>query len=446
MRSANTMMISKIKITCFILAVLPLFCFAQINSPYSRYGIGNLVPQGNIANRAMGGISAGFSDPTSVNAVNPATYSDLIYSTLDIGLEYDGLNLKSKQPLGSFTSNNGIISYMELGFPLLRGNKKAAKNKVSWGMALGLKPISKINYKVGSNTFSTDSSLTTYEGTGGVNEAFLGTGLRIKNFSFGFNTGYLFGEKSYDTRLYFNSTSTNLDSNYYYRTHYGSHTRFGGIFLDAGLQYTVKFKKSSLTFGGYGTFQKKYGGSKDDLLETFDYNVQSETPQPIDTVISIAGQKGKVQMPSTFGAGFSYSNEHLLIGADYETTQWNNYSFFGEKDFVKNSWNAKIGLQYFPASEGSTGYFNYVKYRAGFSFGQDYIDVENSLPVYTISVGGSFPMKLKHSFYDHQYSIMNVTFEYGNRGNNNNNITENTYKLSLGFSLSDIWFLRQKYQ
>lgn len=445
MRSANTMMISKIKITCLILAALPLFCYAQENSPYSRYGIGNLVPQGNIANRAMGGISAGVSDATIVNTVNPATYSGLIYSTLDIGAEYDGLNLKSKEPLGNFKSNNGIISYMELGIPLLNGNKKAQKNKISWGMAIGLKPISKINYKVGSGVYSIDSSLTTYDGTGGVNEAFLGTGIRIKNFSIGFNTGYLFGEKSYNTRLYFNNTISSQDSNYYYRAHYESHTRFGGIFLDAGMQYAFKFEKSSLVLGAYGTLQKKYNGSKDEVLESFDYNSQSESPQPIDTASSIT-EKGKVQLPSTFGAGLTYSNQHFLIGADYETTNWNNYSFFGQKDFLKNSWNAKIGLQYLPASDGTTGYFNYVKYRAGFSFGQDYVDIEKSLPIYTFSIGGAFPMKLKHNFYDNQYSIMNVTFEYGSRGNNNNNITENTYKLSIGFSLSDIWFLRQKYQ
>ena len=174
--------------------------------------------------------------------------------------------------------------------------------------------------------------------------------------------------------------------------------------------------------------------------------VKTELPQPIDTVTYFPRQKGNVQMPATFGGGFVYSNEHLLIGADYETTQWSNYRFFGQKDFVKNSWNTKIGLQYLPATSSSTGYFNFVKYRAGFSFGEDYINVDNSLPVYTVSVGGSFPLKLKHSFYDHQYSIMNFTFEYLNRGNNSNNLTENMYKVSLGFSLSDIWFIRQKYQ
>ncbi len=441
MQSANTMKILKIKFTCFILAALPLFCFAQLNSPYSRYGVGNLVSQANIANRGMGGISAAYTDPTSINTINPASYSDLIYSTLDIGLEYDGLNLKSKTPQGIFKSNYGIVPYLEIGFPLLRGNKKAEKHKISLGMAFGLKPITRINYKIGSSTFSIDSSLTSYEGSGGVNEAFVGTGIRIKNFSIGFNTGYLFGQKNYDTRLIFNNDSLN-----YYKTHYGSQTRFGGMFLDAGIQYLARINKSAIIFGAYGTLQRKYNGTKDDLLETFNYNVQTLAPQPIDTISYISGQKGKVQMPATLGGGIAFSNEHLLIGADYETTKWSNYSFFGQKDFVKNSWNAKIGIQYLPASSGTSGYFNFVKYRAGVSFGQDYIDVENSLPVYTVSVGGSFPLKLKRSFYDHQYSIMNFTFEYGNRGNNNNNLTENIYKVSLGFSLSDIWFLRQKYQ
>ena len=74
-------MIPKHKLTCLLLAALPLFCFAQENSPYSRYGVGNILPSGNIQNRGMGGISAGFSDPATINTVNPATYSDLLYNT-----------------------------------------------------------------------------------------------------------------------------------------------------------------------------------------------------------------------------------------------------------------------------------------------------------------------------------------------------------------------------
>lgn len=441
MQSANIMTNRKAKLILLLIAFVPLFCFAQDNSPYSRYGIGNLIPQSNIANRAMGGISAGFSDPTSVNSVNPATYGDLVYSTLDLGIEYDGRELKSSNPPANYKANNGIVPYMQFGFPLLRNNKNALKNRTSWGMAFGLRQVSNISYKVeNTNRLPFDTISTLYEGKGGVNQAFIGTGLKIKNFSFGFNTGYLFGNNDYDTRVSFPNDT--LD---YYRTHYGNQTNFGGIFLDAGVQYSAKLKKGELTFGAYGTLQKKYKGVKDQVLETFDIS-GTGVPVPIDTISKSSNQKGDIQLPGSFAVGFAYSGDHVTIGADYQTTAWDNYRFFGQKDLVQNSWMTKIGMQYLPAGPGSTGYFNYVKYRAGFAFGRDYVMADHSLPVYTVSIGGAFPLKLKHSFYDHQYSIMNVTFEYGNRGNNQNNLRENTYKLSLGFSLSDIWFLRQKYQ
>ena len=435
-------MISKIRITCFLLAVFPLICFAQENSPYSRYGVGNVVPPSNIANRAMGGISAAFSDPTSINTVNPASYGNLIYTTLDVGFEYDGINLKSKVPEGNYKSNNGVISYLQVGFPLLMGNKKAQKNKTAWAIAFGLKPITRISYKIqNAGKSSVDSTTTVYEGNGGTNEAFIGTALKIKNLSIGINTGYLFGEKDYDTRLSFNNDTVS-----FYKTHYGSQTRFGGAFLNAGAQYTAKIKGGSLRFGMYGNLKQQFHASRDDIRETYQEDPQSGSQVRIDSVYENNSQDGKVQLPGTFGAGITLEKEHLVVGADYETTQWDSYRFFGQKDLVKNSWTARVGLQYLPASLGATGYFNYVKYRAGFSFGTDYIAADHSLPVYTISLGGAFPLKLKHTFYDLQYSVMNFTFEYGNRGNDQNNITENLYKISLGFSLSDVWFRRSKYQ
>ncbi|MEO8569676.1 MAG: hypothetical protein ABI419_11080 [Ginsengibacter sp.] len=434
-------MIPKYKLTCLLLAALPLFCFAQENSPYSRYGIGNLVPEGNIFNRGMGGVSAAFSDPVTVNNINPASYSGIVYTTLDVGVEYDGRIIKSQNPLGTFKSNNGIISYLQVAFPLLSDNKKAEKNKTSWGLAFGLKPISKINYKINAITrTSIDSIATLYEGSGGVNEAFIGTALRLRNFSIGFNTGYLFGEKDYDTKLLF------IDSVQYYKADYETKTRFGGVFLNAGFQYSVKIKGGYLRFGGYGNLQQQFNATKDFKVQTFDYNAGTGSADKIDSVYENNNQKGKVQLPATFGGGFTIEKEHILVGADYETTNWDNYRFFGQKDFVKNSWLGKLGIQYFPSPGGSPKYFNNVRYRAGFSFGKDYIAADNNLPVYTVSVGGTFPLKLRHSFYDYQYSFMNISLEYGNRGNNSNNIKENTFKVGVGFSLSDRnWFVRRKF-
>ena len=435
-------MIPKHKLIFLLLAAIPMFCLAQENSPYSRYGVGNLIPSGNIQNRAMGGISAGFTDPATINSVNPATYGNLILTTLDVGVEYDGRIIKSQNPVGTFQSNNGVISYLQVAFPLLNGNKKAVKNHTGWALAFGLKPLSRISYKIGSlNSNSIDSLSTIYEGSGGVNEAFIGTALRIKDFTIGVNSGYLFGSKDYTT-----TRSVSNDSlDYFYTANYETKTRFGGIFLNAGIQYGIKIKNGILRLGVYGNLQKQYDATRDDTRQTVTYDADGNVSK-IDSIYENDGQKGKVQLPSTIGAGFTIEKEHVLFGADFETTNWDTYRFFGQKDLVQNSWLGKFGIQYFPSPNGSPKYFNNVRYRVGVAFGSDYIAVDNKLPVYTITAGGTFPLKLRHSFYDNQYSFLNLSFEYGNRGNNSNNIKENTFKVGVGFSLSDVWFRRQKYQ
>ena len=443
MQLVRPIMIPKRNLSCLLLAALPLFCFAQENSPYSRYGVGNILPSGNIQNRAMGGISAGHSDPATINTVNPAAYGNLILTTLDVGVEYDGRTIKSQNPLGTYKSNNGIISYLQFGFPLLNGNKKAARKQTTWALTFGLKPISRINYKISSSArISTDSSTTLYEGNGGINEAFIGTAIRIKRFSIGINSGYLFGSKDYNTRLQI----VNDSADFFYSANYQTETRFGGVFLNAGIQYAIKIKGGLLRLGAYGNLQQQYNATKDDVRETFSYNTSTGNPDKIDSVFEMDGQKGKVQLPSTIGAGFAIEKANVLFGADFETTNWDSYRFFGQKDLVKNSWVGKFGIQYFPSPNGSSKYFSNVRYRAGVSFGSDYIAIDKKLPVYTVTLGGTFPLKLRHTFYDNQFSFMNLGFEYGNRGNNNNTIKENIFRISVGFSLSDVWFRRQKYQ
>ncbi len=462
MQLVNIMMILKRRLFILVLFALPIICFSQENSPYSRYGIGNLVPQGNIVNRSMGGISAGFADgPTltsgpskgqatgqSINFMNPASYSNFVYSTFDIGVQVDTRVLKSTNPASKYTSNNAIISYLQLGFPLLNGNKKAIKKNISWGVNMGLRPVSKINYKIEKDSRITniDSLHTLYEGSGGLNDAFVGTGVRIKNFSFGINVGYLFGNKSYSSRLTFINDTVN-----YLKSNSATKTSIGGISFNAGIQYVIQLKKrdtvrGTLRIGAYGNLQKKYGASQDVLRETYTFDATTGAPTHLDSVYEKNGQKGNVQLPSTFGIGFTMENEHLLYGVDIETSNWDNYRFYGQQDLVKNTWTVKAGLQYLPAQNNSRKYSQFIKYRAGLFFGPDYIVADKKLPQFGISVGAGLPLKLKRAFYETQYSIMNVALEYGNRGNSSNNIRENIVHISVGFSLSDIWFSRYKYQ
>jgi hypothetical protein len=63
-----------------------------------------------------------------------------------------------------------------------------------------------------------------------------------------------------------------------------------------------------------------------------------------------------------------------------------------------------------------------------------------------LSFGGAFPLKLRKSYYETQNSILNAAIELGSRGDSKTNFRENTVRISVGLSLSDLWFGRAKYQ
>jgi hypothetical protein len=425
---------------------------AQENSPYSRYGLGDLVPNHNILTRGMGGIAAGYSDVQSVNFINPASYGNLSYTTnpnfirntiFDVGAEIDTRTLKSINPAAKFTATNLIISYLQLGLPVRM--KKANRKGIFLGVSFGLKPISKINYKIikTERLAGIDSLNTLYEGSGGLNEANLGFGLRIKNFNIGFSGGYMFGSKDYSTRLSFIN-----DTVPYYQSNAENKTTFGGLFINAGIQHELILKnKATLRLGAYGNLKQKLNATGNVIRETVQYD-GSGTSFKIDSVYEKVTD-GNVQYPASFGLGFTYqdSNYHWLVGVDFEKTFWSKYSFLSQKDQVKDNWKLRLGAEYFPAGLKSVGrkYFSYVRYRAGFYIGPDYISTASNTPEYGVSIGAGFPLKLKRNFYETQSSLLNVALEFGSRGNAVSNLKESIFRISFGLSLSDLWFNRSKY-
>jgi hypothetical protein len=44
-----------------------------------------------------------------------------------------------------------------------------------------------------------------------------------------------------------------------------------------------------------------------------------------------------------------------------------------------------------------------------------------------------------------QYTLINLAFEFIKRGGNDNVLKENLFRLSAGFSLSDLWFTKRRY-
>src|SRR3972149_7598212 len=60
----------------------------NINSPYSRYGVGRQVFGGNGQNTGLGGTAIGFRAQNAINSINPASYTaqDTLSFILNIGM------------------------------------------------------------------------------------------------------------------------------------------------------------------------------------------------------------------------------------------------------------------------------------------------------------------------------------------------------------------------
>jgi len=440
---------AKILIVLFVACGLQMSAFAQENSPYSRYGIGDLTPNHNVFTRGMGGISAGIADNRSINFTNPASLTMIGNTVFDVGTEIDYRILKSTNPAKKFTSANTYVSYLQLAFPLT--TRKMAKKNMLWGMSVGLKPVSKINYKITKNERLTgiDSLNTLYEGSGGTNQAFLGTAFKFKNLSIGINAGYMFGTKDYSTILTFVNDTVG-----YYQSNSATKTSFGGLFINGGIQYDIALAKDAkqnvtrnLRVGLYGNLQQKLTANQDIVRETIFYDANGGFYR-LDSVYEEKDVKGKIKLPATIGFGGAYQDMHWLIGADFEYSNWSSYRYYGQTDAVQNNWTFRAGAQYFPARENTPvkKYFQFVRYRVGAYYGSDYINTNRSRPEYGFTLGTGMPLTtLKRISYTGEYVVLNTALEFGNRGNKQTNLRENVVRFSIGVSMNARWFQKPKY-
>ena len=416
-----------------VAALLLFLCFnlkAQVNSPYSRYALGDLVSGQNIVNSGMGGVAIGYSDFRSVNFVNPASYARLKLTTFDVGFVYNSLTLKQENPFKKYNSASLLPAYLNLAVPL-------GKNA---GMNIGLRPVNRISYSIENDTriAGIDSASYLYQGNGGVYQAYLGFAGGTKNFSIGVNAGYMFGNKSYNTKLIFAN-----DTVEYKKANYADTTTFGNIFFNAGVQYTIHIGNSTkLTLGAFGNLKTNMNAKRNTTRETFEFSTADGTVL-VDSVYALRDQKGTVVYPPTYGFGFMLGKDLWSFGVDLVLGQWNQYSYYGESDLVKDNWTIRTGGEWTPSLTADS-YWSKVTYRAGFYFGPDIVNIDKELPRYGITVGAAFPMR--RNLYTNQSTMIQTALEYGTRGNKNSTIRENYFKVSVGLSLSDVWFIKKAYQ
>ena len=103
--------INKVVIISFLIFTqLPLWAQNNTNSPYTRFGYGELADRSFGAGRAMGGVGYGLRSSKQINPLNPASYScmDSLTFLFDFGASgqvswfYDGTN-KQRQMNGNWS-------------------------------------------------------------------------------------------------------------------------------------------------------------------------------------------------------------------------------------------------------------------------------------------------------------------------------------------------------
>ncbi|MCF3110762.1 hypothetical protein LL912_18405 [Niabella sp. CC-SYL272] len=430
---------------------------AQDNSPYSRYGLGDEISSSSATSRGMGGVSAAYNSYSSVNYANPASYAFFLSITepgtrkqlqgraiLDIGIEGTGRTLIDKSQQSRFTSSNLIFNRISLGIPLRR----------NWGMALGLRPLNRISYKIQNTSGplrdentgeAIDSAITVFEGSGGTYLASLGTGVKFalaKNhyLSLGINGGYLFGSKDY-------TQHRNLinDSTVYHTGIWDAKTSMGGIYADAGLQYQGKVSdKLFLGIGVYGNWQQKINTNFAHTSSAVDNTTGAVQ------IVDSSGFKSTLRYPSNLTAGFilqkaqTQTEAGWLFGADFTTTNWQQYRENNLPDTaVASNWKLKIGAEFSPVTKKN--YLSQMYYRIGFFTGPDYIKLRGEqLPLYGVTAGIGLPLANYNQQARGQATMINLGLEYMKRGSSKSVLQENMYRVTVGFSLTDMWFGKRR--
>jgi hypothetical protein len=450
MRLANlitNMLNSKLLVSSTIFTLFFFTAAAQENSPYTRFGIGDVQNNYNVANKGMGGISQGFTESNSflqpLNLANPASMATIYNAQFDLAADITSRSLKGNPNAANFKATNTILSYLQVGLPLTP-NKWYAKQK-RLALAFGLKPLTKINYKVrvDERIPGIDSAATLFEGNGGVNQANITLAYKVKSFSVGITSGYNFGNRTTSAERVILNDSI---GGYYKRSNSTNSTQFGAVFLNLGAQYDVKLKNmSSLTFGATVNLQNKLKAKRTALVETVDVGFDG-TLINVDTVSFEGERKGNIIMPMNIAFGAAYADKHWIMGADVEIANWANYSSYGVKEPTQNTFRVKVGAQYFPATEKTSlkKKLAFLRYRAGAYYGTDYISKRRE---YGFTLGAG--MQLTSNYFSSRFGefvMLNTAVDLGQRNSSvTNTIKEGIFRVNIGLSIAGSWFRKRKY-
>ncbi|MFV8369056.1 hypothetical protein [Flavobacterium sp. LB2R40] len=414
-------MIKKIIISACLLLSLVTFAQEGTSSPYSFYGIGDVRFKGTLENRSMGGIAIE-QDSIHMNLQNPASYASLKLTTFTLGGTYATTELKNKTE--SANTRRTTLDYLAVGLPLGK-----------FGLGFGLIPYSSVGYKIESPGSLTENNQR-FNGTGGLNKAFLGLGYKITpDFSIGADVNYNFGKIETNNLEFITDIPIG--------TRELNKVDLSGINFNIGMMYQAKIYKKVSFFSSLNySLESTLNSQNTRNIATVFYN--SNFDLSVVDVLDDMKTETSLKIPSKYAAGAGFGEARKwLVGIGYTFQEAgslrNNYNAMGNVTYEKHS-KYSIGGYYLPNYNSFTSYGKRVTYRGGFRFENTGL-VINSEPIddMALTVGVGLPLT-------GTFSNVNVGLEFGKRGTTASNLVEENYaNVSVSFSLNEQWFVKRKF-
>ncbi len=429
------------------------------NSPFSRFGLGNISPQYLASTAGMGGMTAAYRDAYHYNPMNPASLSALKLTDFDFGLY--AKNTSVNDGTNSLNGWSGNINHIALGFPTYSVINEIYDRKpreVRWAMGFALMPYNTMGYLIETQAKSpnnlVDSGIVknNFIGSGGSYRLMWGNGVSYKGFSVGANIGYLFGKMNYFRQnLLFDPSfltyANNFQENY----------TLGSFFWNLGLQYTItldpkskygdKGDKKHVIIGGYTNPSMTMNTTSSNVFKRQLLLRDNTVDERFDQIISEeSGIQNTGKLPSETTIGVNYENGAKFRGGiEYSTSSWSQYSNKADKRFspLKDASQFSVGAEFVLSKSKLKPDEEKIHWRVGYRAGSDpRIFNDEQVKKSALTFGMGLPMRVGRGA---QISFMDLGIEYGKIGTDK--IVENYWRISLGFTLNDnSWFLKQRYQ
>ncbi|MCU0418376.1 MAG: hypothetical protein MUC38_01865 [Cyclobacteriaceae bacterium] len=397
-------------------------------TPMSSLGIGDYYGNALAHQQGMAGLGISNGSYWYLNNVNPAL---LIYNRWTV---FEGGLLAERRTVRDNTvserNSDANLNYLALGFPVMRNR---------WSTALGLSPLSSVNYQFQYEdevNNSTARTLVQESGTGGINQFYWANGVSLtKNVSVGMRATYLFGsiETLYRNELIAAGQPVTfipiISEDYYVRD----------FDFTLGLAYhtdSLFNRRLKFNAGIVYDFQADLSATRSAILRK-----TSNFQGTIQTDSLVTDVPDQITLPSSIGMGISLGKgDKWLVGADFYYYDYRSFKGFANRPAQTDAaWRLVIGGEFTPDPTALGSYLKRITYRTGASIEKyPYLVNGSAIQDFGINFGLSLPVS--------RSSSLDFGFRTGRRGSLAENlITENYFKMYMGVTFNDQWFIKRKF-